>query len=51
MIAAIATPFGNADGTVGWNELKRYLKRTVTPLARRYYGRDQTAQIVLGKGG
>ncbi|MCH7486914.1 MAG: FecR domain-containing protein [Proteobacteria bacterium] len=24
MIAAIATPFGNADGTVGWNELKRY---------------------------
>lgn len=51
MIAAIATPYANADGTVGWNELKRHLKRTVTCLARRYTFREQTPQIVVGKGG
>ena len=41
--------YGNQDGKVGWSELKRYLKATTTRLARRYYGRDQTVQIVVGK--
>ena len=39
------------DGKVGWSELKRYLKKKVTRLARRYYGRDRTAKVVVGKGG
>jgi hypothetical protein len=46
---ADAKPYGNGDGKVGLNELKRYLKKAMTRLARRYYGRDQTAQIVVGK--
>ena len=41
-------PYGNGDKSVSWNELKHYLKKTVTRLARRYYGRDQTAQIMIG---
>ena len=48
---ADAAPHGNGDGKVGWSELKRYLKKTVTRLARRYYGREQTPQIVVGPGG
>ncbi len=47
---ADAKPSGNGDGKVGYAELKRYLKGMVTRLARRYYGREQTAQIVIGKG-
>ncbi|MBT3361730.1 MAG: caspase family protein [Rhodospirillales bacterium] len=35
----------NSDGRVGWSELDAYLKDTLTYYARRYYGRDQTAQI------
>ncbi len=31
-------------------ELDAYLKDTLTYFARRYYGRDQAAQIVVGKG-
>ena len=48
---ADAAPYGNGNGTVGWDELGAYLRRTLTYFARRYYGRDQTAQIVVGKGG
>jgi hypothetical protein len=46
--AADATPFGNRDGSVGYGELERYLEETMTYYARRYYGRDQTAQFVIG---
>jgi hypothetical protein len=38
------------DGRVTLVELDRYLKDTLTYLARRHYGRDQTAQIVKGGG-
>ena len=46
---ADAAPYGNGNGRVGWPELKRYLKRTLTYFARRYYGRDQSAMIVVGQ--
>ena len=42
-------PYGNGDGKVGYDELGRYFKETLTYYARRYYGREQTAQIVIGK--
>ncbi len=45
---ADADPYGNNDGTVGFDELERYLARTLTYFARRYYGRDQNAQFVTG---
>ncbi len=48
---ADATPHGNNDGTVSLSELNRYLADTLTYFARRYYGRDQTVQIVEGKNG
>ncbi len=48
--AADVAPHGNGDGSVDWRELRAYLGATVTYLARRYYGRDQTAQIVVGRG-
>ena len=44
-------PYGDGDGRVGYGELSEYLKDTLTYYARRYYGRDQTALIVVGKGG
>jgi hypothetical protein len=43
-------PYGNGDGTVGLDELRRYLDDKVTYLARRYYGREQNVQIVKGGG-
>ena len=46
---ADSDPYGNGDGTVDWDELERYFQRTLTYYARRYYGREQTAQIVIGK--
>ncbi len=46
---ADTAPYGNGDGKVGYGELGAYLKGTMTYYARRYYGRDQTAQIVIGK--
>lgn len=46
---ADAAPYGNGDGAVGYDELKRYLDGTMTYYARRYYGRDQNAQIVMGR--
>ena len=48
---ADAKPYGNGDGKVGYDELSRYFKETLTYYARRYYGRAQTAQIVVGSGG
>lgn len=45
--AADAAPFGNGDGTVALSELNVYLKDTLTYVARRQYGRDQNAQIVV----
>ena len=42
-------PYGNGDGVVGYDELERYLKRTLTYYARRYYGRDQKAMVVVGQ--
>ena len=45
---ADAAPYGNGDGRVDYAELDKYLKGTLTYYARRYYGRDQTAQIVVG---
>jgi TPR repeat protein len=38
----------NKDSKVSWAELKDYLAKTVTRFALRYYGREQTAQIVSG---
>ena len=45
---ADARPFGNGDGRVVLDEINAYLKDTLTYFVRRYYGRDQTAQIVSG---
>lgn len=47
---ADAKPSGNGDGKVSLAELEVYLKDTLTYYARRYYGRDQTAVIITGKG-
>jgi len=41
-------PYGNGDGKVNYTELGKYLDGTMSYFARRYYGRDQTAQIVNG---
>ena len=38
----------NKDGKVTDTELKNYLDETMTYYARRYYGRDQTVQIIQG---
>jgi len=40
----------NKDGRVSLDELRNYLKDTLTYQARRHYGRDQNAQIVTGGG-
>ena len=40
------SPYGNGDGIVNYKELGKYLDGTMTYYARRYYGRDQNAQIV-----
>jgi hypothetical protein len=45
---ADAAPYGNGDGKVEYAELEGYFKDTMTYYARRYYGRDQTVQIVEG---
>lgn len=41
-------PYGNGDGKVSYPELEKYLDDTLTYYARRYYGRDQKAQILVG---
>ena len=41
-------PYGNGDGKVTYKELGKYLEGTMTYFARRYYGREQRAQIVSG---
>jgi hypothetical protein len=43
---ADVAPYGNGDGEVIYDELGKYLEGTMTYYARRYYGRDQNAQIV-----
>ena len=40
-------PYGDGDGKVSLKELKKYLDGDMTYYARRYYGRTQTAQIVV----
>ena len=40
-------PQGNGDGVVSLKELKKYLDNSLTYYARRYYGRNQNAQIVV----
>ena len=45
---ADAEPHGNGDGAVSTEELDRYLRRTMSYFARRYYGRDQVAQFATG---
>ncbi len=42
-------PIGNGDGKVTDAEIGAYLKETLSYYARRYYGRDQTVQIVVGR--
>jgi len=42
-------PYGNGDGRVSRDELQRYLDKTLSYWARRYYGREQVAQIQEGK--
>ena len=46
--AADRAPKGNRDGKVSLIELKAYLDENLTYDARRYYGRDQNAQIYAG---
>jgi hypothetical protein len=46
---ADAAPYGNGDSKVEYSELGAYFQDTLTYYARRYYGRDQTAQIVEGR--
>ncbi|MBC8158050.1 MAG: caspase family protein, partial [Alphaproteobacteria bacterium] len=46
---ADAKRYGNGDGHVSTGELEAYLKDTLTYYARRYYGRDQTPQVVKGR--
>ncbi len=45
------SPYGNGDGSVSMQELDAYLHDTLTYFARRYYGRDQKARIIVGKSG
>ena len=40
-------PYGNGNGKVSLKELKKYLNGTMTYYARRYYGRTQTAQMIV----
>ena len=41
-------PYGNGDGKITLQKLDLYLKDTLSYWARRYYGRDQTAEIAGG---
>ena len=40
-------PYGDENGIVSLKELKNYLDGNMTYYARKYYGRTQTAQIVI----
>ncbi len=42
------SPYGDGNGQVIDSELESYLAKTMTYFARRYYGRDQNAQIAKG---
>ncbi len=48
--AADKKPYGNGDGKVGTDELAAYLKGTMSYMAQRYYGREQTVQVATGTG-
>ncbi|HIJ61794.1 MAG TPA: caspase family protein [Rhodospirillaceae bacterium] len=41
-------PYGNGDGNITLEKLDHYLKDNLSYWARRYYGRDQTAEIAAG---
>ena len=40
-------PYGNGDGEVCLMKLQKYLNGDMTYYSPRYYGRDQTAQIIV----
>jgi hypothetical protein len=48
--AADRKPYGNGDGKVSTDELATYLKGTMSYMAQRYYGREQTVQVATGAG-
>ncbi len=48
--AADKKPYGNGDGKVSTEELAAYLKGTMSYMAQRYYGREQTVQVATGAG-
>jgi hypothetical protein len=48
--AADRKPYGNGDGKVSTDELTAYLKGTMSYMAQRYYGREQTVQVATGAG-
>jgi hypothetical protein len=48
--AADRKPYGNGDGKVATEELTAYLKGTMSYMAQRYYGREQTVQVATGAG-
>jgi hypothetical protein len=48
--AADRKPYGNGDGKVSTEELQAYLKGTMSYMAQRYYGREQTVQVATGAG-
>ncbi len=48
--AADKKPYGNGDGKVSTEELTAYLKGTMSYMAQRYYGREQTVQVATGAG-
>jgi hypothetical protein len=47
--AADRKPYGDGDGKVTTEELTAYLKGTMSYMAQRYYGREQSAQFAFGK--
>jgi hypothetical protein len=46
--AADKKPYGDGDGKVTTEELTAYLKGTMSYMAQRYYGREQTVQVATG---
>ena len=48
--AADRKPYGDGDGKVTTEELTAYLKGTMSYMAQRYYGREQTVQVATGGG-
>ena len=42
-------PIGDGNGKVALAELRQYVNYNVSRMARRYYGREQTPQFVVGR--